>query len=657
MPETFTSLEGFLPSVIERLPESLIDSNSSAGLRAVFAMLPDTLRAGPIGLELRLSGPSTIDVFASAAPGHVNCDDLITCLRTPLGERGWQDQSRANELAEALERWTSGQGSCSSVARYLLVEADAPADESCPLAVPAIFLSPRGFREDRLPGQPLNAFHRRPDLTTMAAAELHGVWPDPETLSHLERVLAALDGEGELFAVGAMINRDTGSSMRVALKRVPSRSIARVLAVAGLARQGEVLQEIAVSSSAERQAIAFDIGAGAEDRAGLELSPERNWRAASFEGWPRILEELSEWGVLDPERGSALEQLNDAASEPLWGLAHIKVGANSAGLIPVGKAYVGIHHENAAPRRRAVPTMLHNTRARSVDAGLRVINSRLGSRGQWPGVFGMSADAVSTEEDLTPTLSALGILALQGVEHPLATAIIERSRDHVRSTVLPGGLWRYFANIPPDVDDSAICALSLGDEEATERTRESLLHVQLESGIFPTWFEPGWKPAVDSVANAHAVAWIGECDRTGIAIGWLTGLVNAGEEHRASVYYPDTLDLHVAITRAVRRGVTGLTSARILAAERAIERLADPSLSAHRIAQAVIVAAESPVAQNIPSEIATRLLSLQGSDGTWDPETLYAALSTDGVSVIQYRSRLVTTALCIAALSLIPATS
>jgi hypothetical protein len=651
MQESFTSLEGLLSTVLDRLPDSLTDPSSVEGLRAVLRMLPDTMRLGPVGLELRLAGSPTIDVFASASPGHVNFEDFIRCLREPLDQRGWHDQGRANDLAQALERWAGGEGTCTSVARYLLVEADAPASEHDPVAVPAIFLSPRGFREVRIPGQPLNAFHQRPDLTTMAVAELHGVWPDPETLVHLERVLKALDGEGELFAVGSMINRDTGSSMRIALKRVPAGNVARVLAAAGLASQGEILQEIAMESSAERQAIAFDIGEGAEDRAGLELSPERNWREASFEGWPRIIEELSERGVLDLERGMVLEHLVDGRGEPLWGLAHIKVGANANGLIPVAKAYVGIHHEHAGAATRASSVAGSRPPQQGIHAGLQAIDKGVGRRGQWPGAFGISADDTEAEEDLTPTLTALGILALQGLHQPHADEIIERSRAHVRATVLPGGLWRYFANIPADVDDSAICALSLGADEATTSTRDSLLAVRMPDGLFPTWFEPGWKPAVDAVANAHAVAWIGECEETRIAIDWLDQIVRSGTEIESCVYYPDPLDLHVAISRAVARGVSRLAACLEVAATRALGRLNEPHLSGHRIAQAIIVVTASNQAADVPRHAVSRLLSLQQQDGSWAAETLYAARATDSHGVIRYRSRLVTTALCVAALA------
>ena len=651
MQDSFTSLEGLLSTILDRLPESLTDTSSVEGLRAVLQMLPDTMRVGPVGLELRLAGSPTIDVFASALPGHVNFEDFIRCLREPLDQRGWHDQGRANDLAQALERWAAGEGTCTSVARYLLVEADAPASEHDPVAVPAIFLSPRGFREVRIPGQPLNAFHQRPDLTTMAVAELHGVWPDPDTLVHLERVLKALDGEGELFAVGSMINRDTGSSMRIALKRVPPRNIARVLAAVGLESQGEILQEIAMASSAERQAIAFDIGEGAEDRAGLELSPERNWRDASFEGWPRIIEELSDRGVLDLERGRALEHLIDGRGEPLWGLAHIKVGANASGLIPVAKAYVGIHHEHVGSLTRSSLSAGSRAPQQGIDAGLQAIDKGVGRRGQWPGAFGLSADDTTAEEDLTPTLTALGILALQGLHQPRADEIIGRSRAHVRATVLPGGLWRYFANIPADVDDSAICALSLGADEATESTRDSLLAVRMPDGLFPTWFEPGWEPAVDAVANAHAVAWIGECEETHSAIDWLDRVVMSGTETENSVYYPDPLDLHVAISRAVARGVARLTDCLDAAAERALNRLNEPLLSAHRIAQAIIVVTASNHSADLPQQAFSRLLSLQQTDGCWAAETLYAARATESKGVMRYRSRLVTTALCVAALA------
>lgn len=332
-------------AVLARLPACFADSRARAGLQALARRLPQALVASPLGLELRLAGPTAVDVFAAATPGEAGFAALMDALRDPLDAPGWAEPARARDLAAVLARWQQRQGAIHAVARYLLVEVDAPAGPDDAVAVPSIFLAPRGARDFPRPSQLPNAFHRFVDATTIATAELSGLWPDPATAAALARVVAALSGDGDIFAVGAMLGRSVGASMRIAVRRLSADGMIAVLRAAGHAAQAEVLRPCIGSTPARQQVIHFEIGPGAESRVGLELSPAHDWKQARTDGWPALLDDLVARGVAEPSRAAAVTALVDPLGQPLWGLAHVKLAADAKGLLPFAKLYVGLLHQ------------------------------------------------------------------------------------------------------------------------------------------------------------------------------------------------------------------------------------------------------------------------------------------------------------------------
>lgn len=284
---------------------------------------------------------------------------------------------------------------------------------------------------------------------------------------------------------------------------------------------------------------------------------------------------------------------------------------------------------------------IHQTR----EQALGRLAEALGPRGQWPGCVVPTVSGVAPMRDLSAPLTALGVLALRGVEG--AEPIIERSLEHIRLTVRPGGMWRYYANVPVDTDDSAMCALALGpDDPIVADNRATLATLRQSDGLFPTWVELGWTPCVDAVANAHVAGVLGDGPLTERAVAWLNRIVTEGREADHCIFYPDPLDLHMAVTRAHAAGVHGLSTAVGIAAMRARDRLRTDDLSAYRVAQAMVVAGAS-------DEVASaraRLLDLRQDDGTWPADTLYVAGNTRHGGLWQYQSWAVVTALAIRAL-------
>lgn len=295
-----------------------------------------------------------------------------------------------------------------------------------------------------------------------------------------------------------------------------------------------------------------------------------------------------------------------------------------------------------------------------VDAALDRIAAGLGRRGQWTGEVLSTATGQRTR-DLAAPLTALGTLALVGVEHPVATRIVERSREHLVATAQPGGLWRYYRDIPPDTDDTAMCALALGQAhpQLREQTRTSLAGMVRPDGRFPTWFAPGWEAVIDPVANAHCCAVVGPGTTTRAAVAWLCEVVASGSEAEESAYYREPLDLHVAVTRAFAAGVTGLLPALELAGERARERLVDNcGLTAYTAAQAMVVAHAAGRMNHRASHAGRQLLgataSLDAAGVGWPGETLFRARNRPDPGIRCYQSAAVVSALCVRALTLPP---
>lgn len=286
----------------------------------------------------------------------------------------------------------------------------------------------------------------------------------------------------------------------------------------------------------------------------------------------------------------------------------------------------------------------------AVGLAVQAIDAALGQRGQWPGWVVVENAPQDSRRDLAAPLTALGMLCLSGV--PGSESVLSRSRQHLELTVLPGGVWRYYANIPWDADDSAMCALALGlRDPVTESSRESLRGTIGADGLFRTWVEPGWQPATDAVANAHVVAVLGSEEHTAAAIAWLDGLVRHGDEVAACCFYPDALDTHMAILRAVEAGVEDLRPALELAAPQAHARLVD-DLPAYRLAQSLRICAGVGVMDERVRTAATRLLAMQGPDGMWQAHSLFTVASSMPYGgAVHYTSAAVTTALCASALS------
>jgi len=311
-----------------------------------------------------------------------------------------------------------------------------------------------------------------------------------------------------------------------------------------------------------------------------------------------------------------------------------------------------------APRRADMSADRAELEA-AVDAGLRHVAARLGPGGQWPSRRHERADRTDAgRHEISPCVTALGVLALAGVDHPLADTIRRRSRAHLAGAMQPPGLWRYYGDFPCDVDTSALAALALGDPWLAEgRYAAAFLGARLADGRFRIWMVPGDPVAgePDVVANANAVAVLGQRAETETAVRWITDVVEQGRAADAAWYYRDELDLALATQRAVDAGVVALQRSASASARRAAVRLDvdAATLSPHRLAQAIVAAAwdASASVDEALAPAQALLAAQQRPDGSWAADLFSVGPQPPDPPRFWFVSEAVTTALCVRALT------
>jgi len=159
----------------------------------------------------------------------------------------------------------------------------------------------------------------------------------------------------------------------------------------------------------------------------------------------------------------------------------------------------------------------------------------------------------------------------------------------------------------------------------------------------------------DPVVNANVIAYLGDNPETKAAQRWLKSLIADGSLEGSSKWYPDTVTICYAITRAMIRVQPALDQLRPLLADR-ILGLRDEQGEFGNIlqtAQAVSALYNTGSLESIDAKRQVeRLLSSQHEDGSW-PELLAfgdQSLKWGAVGQIGHGSEAVTSAFCIEAL-------
>lgn len=170
--------------------------------------------------------------------------------------------------------------------------------------------------------------------------------------------------------------------------------------------------------------------------------------------------------------------------------------------------------------------------------------------------------------------AALAARALSAV--PAAATLHSRALDFLLREMHPDGLWRHPStglrkhwHTPLDVDDTALASAALASAGRTFPDNRALLLAQRgpAHGLFLTWFARWWphpiatyrffrtiaeRGDVDSVINANAVFYLGECEETRPAIEHMLRIVRDGREMISTIWYGSPFTIWYFFSHALR---------------------------------------------------------------------------------------------------------
>ena len=331
-------------------------------------------------------------------------------------------------------------------------------------------------------------------------------------------------------------------------------------------------------------------------------------------------------------------------------------------------------HDPAPPMRPPVPVRttavasesLVKAARDSIRRGLRFLESTLDENGAWHCIrFNVANPDIPRHFERPPFVSALCVLALESSNEPKAKAICSATKAYLAETIEHPGLWRYYRHLPQDLDSTALCSLVVGKHPwvLLGRNVPRMVANRDEDGRFMTWVLAEDEPNVvapfrieaDPVVNANVIAYLGDRPDTKDAQRWLAALVTQGRLAGSSKWYPDTIAITYAITRAMVRAPGALEELRPVVADRILDLCDEEGDSGNvlQTAQAVSALADVGSLGCIDAKRRLeRLLGFQRDDGSW-PELLAfgdQSLKWGQFGQIGHGSEAVTSAFCIEAL-------
>ena len=325
-----------------------------------------------------------------------------------------------------------------------------------------------------------------------------------------------------------------------------------------------------------------------------------------------------------------------------------------------------VRERKRAPGTAATPEALATAARESIRRGLAFLESTIDENGAWHCIrFNVANSAIPRHFERPPFVSALGVLALESCDEARARAMCASTRDYLAHTIEYPGLWRYYRHLPTDLDSTALCSLAIGNHPwiFLGRNVPPMLANRDEEGRFTTWVLADDEPDVvstfrleaDPVVNANVVAYLGDSPETRGAQRWLEALIAEDGFEDSSKWYPDTVAIYYATTRAMARARPALDGLRPIIADRilALRNQEGEFGNILQTAQAVsalynVGSLESADAKDLVG----RFMASQREDGSW-PELLAfgdQSLKWGAFGQIGHGSESLTSAFCIEAL-------
>ena len=302
----------------------------------------------------------------------------------------------------------------------------------------------------------------------------------------------------------------------------------------------------------------------------------------------------------------------------------------------------------------------------SIRRGLVFLESTIDKNGAWRCVRFNTADPdIPRHFERPPFVSALCALALESCGEARARAMCAATKRYLADTIEYPGFWRYYSHLPQDLDSTALCSLFAGNHPwiLLERNVRRILENRDEKGCFSTWVLEENEPNVvsrfrlesDPVVNANVIAYLGDRPETKDSQRWLEALIAKDGLEGSSKWYPDTVAIYYAISRAVVRAQPALDQLRPILADR-IRNLSDNNGGFGNALQAAQAASALYNVGNLESVDARHqigaLIDSQREDGSW-PELLAFGdqfVKWGAVGRIGHGSESVTSAFCVEAL-------
>ena len=319
-----------------------------------------------------------------------------------------------------------------------------------------------------------------------------------------------------------------------------------------------------------------------------------------------------------------------------------------------------------ARKNAATAEALAKAARKSIRRGLVFLESTLNEQGAWHCIrFNIARPDVPRHFERPPFVSALCVLALESCGEARARAMCAATRTYLVETMEYPGLWRYYRHLPQDLDSSSLCSLVIGTHPwiVLGRNVPHMLANRDEEGRFMTWVLAEDQPDVvstfrieaDPVVNANVIAYLGDHAETSGAQRWLESLIAGGSLEGSSKWYPDTVTIYYATTRAMVRARPALDGLRAILADRILGLRDGKGEFGNILQTAQAVSALHDIGSleriDVTREV-ERFIGWQREDGSW-PELLAfgdQSLKWGAFGQIGHGSEAVTSAFCIEAL-------
>lgn len=303
----------------------------------------------------------------------------------------------------------------------------------------------------------------------------------------------------------------------------------------------------------------------------------------------------------------------------------------------------------------------------SIRRGLDFVESTLDENGAWSCIrFNLSDPNIPRHYERPPFVSALCVLAIEGCNETKAKTLWTRTKEYLADTMEYPGFWRYYRHLPRDLDSTALCSLVIGSHPwiCLGRNIPRILANQDEDGRFLTWVLEEGEPDVvskfrieaDPVVNANLIAHLGDHPETTQAQRWLDQLLREGTVEGSSKWYPNSIAIYYAITRAIRRTRSALSDLESVLVDQIMSSRNESGEFGNILHTAQAVSALYNIGQLEQIDVEQhieRFISNQQEDGSWPEHLAFGdqSMQWGTVGQIGHGSEAVTSAFCIGALN------